>query len=80
MRVRKCCGEPGTLSEPRRGGGNGGEALTNLSNTETIINCKAYQYVVNKAYLLFNIGEVPGGWPLNSKIFLRNNNGDWPRL
>lgn len=24
--MRKCCGEPGTLSELRRGGGRGGEA------------------------------------------------------
>jgi len=34
MRVRKCCGDPGTLSEPRRGGGSGGEAETYLKVSE----------------------------------------------
>lgn len=31
--MRKCCGDPGTLSVPRRGGGKGGEAETYLQCT-----------------------------------------------
>ena len=34
MRVRKCCGEPGTLSEPRLGGGRGGDPDTYLKIQE----------------------------------------------